>query len=569
MSESGEKKTLVQLQEENTFIVTSFLLMLLIYPMVSNLIQGVYERGLIQLACLSLLLFCLYLSYKKIYRLTRDLLLIFSIYSIAVVSLITNGGLYSSVGMVALPAFILLCLACTGLRRSLVIMSLATATLIAMVIMDQSEVFLGFEDRSVGGGSLFLGACFFSIYLLVRYQIAQHKYLLEVIESREDTLREVRHAREVESRFLANMSHEIRNPLNGVLGLIQVSSEEHDPLQIKKNLRAASLAGEHLHHIVDDILTYKKIEEKELIVNARSTDVHDLISQWALVFEPLAAESGLDYELMFDRGKMPRFLIFDKKLVGQILTNLISNAIKFTPGNGKVVIEFRFDSETLMLTIEVTDTGLGMTQPTLETLFVRFKQAEDSTEKNYQGTGLGLAITDELVRLLGGKISVESSFGVGSKFTVELPVELNREYEAEGDPSNVAESGSRDTSDLSALHILCVDDSRVNLVVLKSMLEKHGARVSLASSAMEAYEFLSISDDVMLVLTDISMPEIDGVKLQRMIAREHRHLPVVAVTGNVLESDLKNLMDHGFQDVLQKPVDSSRLVQTVKTLCLE
>jgi len=261
-----------------------------------------------------------------------------------------------------------------------------------------------------------------SMFLLGLSHSVQQHFLTQAVTAREDALIASQRAQQAESRFLSNMSHEIRNPLSGLLGLIQLSLEESDPAKIKKNLKTASLAGDHLHNIVDDILTLKKVEETGIRNHKAPVDIVEFIQHWNKLFSSLAKRGEITYQsaILTD---CPRYVIADKQLLGQVFSNLVSNAIKFTPKSGLVIVDIKFDTTASELTLIVKDSGIGMNEATLKTLFKRFNQAEDSSEKVFAGTGLGLAISNELIISLGGHISVVSELGEGSTFTAVLPLQ--------------------------------------------------------------------------------------------------------------------------------------------------
>jgi len=231
-----------------------------------------------------------------------------------------------------------------------------------------------------------------------------------------------------------------------------------------------------------------------------------------------------------------------------------------------VIFESSFDHDCSELLIRVRDSGIGMSQQTMDSLFERFTQAQDGSTKGFQGTGLGLAITRQLVELADGEINVESELGEGSTFTVRMPVQVDQaRAEAALSGQAVAKRAELEPEkiDLAGIRVLCVDDSEINLMVVTNALTKAGARVTKALSAGQALELVE-SDSFDLVLTDISMPEMDGEELQSRLADRYPDLPVIAVTGNVLEEDSARFYSEGFVAVLSKPVGAEILVRTVR-----
>lgn len=375
---------------------------------------------------------------------------------------------------------------------------------------------------------------------------------------------EANEARASESRFLSNMSHEIRNPLNGIIGMLDALRESPrlDSAD-EETLRTARHASTHLLDIVNDVLDLKKIQEGQLTLNIQSVDMTEVTRPFIATFRSMAEEKGIEFRetTEFANPELPRFLFIDPKLFTQINVNLSSNAIKFTE-EGSVTNRGDYKDGCIVLTY--VDTGIGMAPETVRTLFQRFRQAEDGTAKAYGGTGLGLSITHEIVTLMGGTIEVESELGKGSRFTVRIPAEIDHEREAAWREGRLTEVNTEQSGkiDLSGQRILCVDDSNINLKVVSRPLIKAGASVTTALSAYEALDLIRAAE-FDIVLTDISMPEMDGEQLQQQLSEWKVGLPVVAITGNVLDSDVKRYLASGFVAALAKPVDVSELLRIV------
>lgn len=379
-----------------------------------------------------------------------------------------------------------------------------------------------------------------------------------------DAKNRAEHALLAESRFLSNMSHEIRNPLNGVLGMVSHALDETREPAIKDMLETASAAGGHLLSIVDDILDFKKIEEGEFTLASESFDFHEASRLMRQIYLRNAKDHGVDFEFASNLADLPRFVIADRKRLTQVLMNLISNAIKFTPEGGKVTLSSSYGHHQQTLRFSVQDTGLGMSADTLAHLFERFKQGNDGTTKQFKGTGLGLAITKELVNLMGGSISVESAPGEGSTFVVEVPLKIDEDRERLQDERAEATAAitAMEHIDLRGIRVLCVDDCNINLMVLDKPLRRAGADVTLANSARQALSLLS-SDRFDLVLTDISMPDMDGEEMYRRLIASGSDVPVVAITANVLRADIERYMSSGFAATLPKPIHAKRLIGIV------
>lgn len=380
-------------------------------------------------------------------------------------------------------------------------------------------------------------------------------------------LRVAEEARLAESKFMANMSHEIRNPLNGVVGLINAALTETDPKQQKEELTVALSACDQLRHIVDDILELKKMDAGEYVLKSESFDYHDVRKNLIEPIRYTANVKNITLDVQTDLQAVPRFLIGDAVRVTQIGANIFSNAIKFTPEGGTIVVKASYDHAANVFSLMCKDSGIGMSPETVATIFERFRQASDGTTKHYEGTGLGLAIAHKLATAMGGTIEVESKPGEGSTFTAVLPLPVDQERESRYQEERTAGAinVASVTPALTGVKLLCVDDSRINLKVISNPLIKAGASVVLAESAAEALAIIE-SEDFDIIFTDITMPETDGEELQRQISALKPSIPVVAVTGNVLEDDVRRYLDNGFAAALGKPLDIEKLFQVIDLL---
>lgn len=400
----------------------------------------------------------------------------------------------------------------------------------------------------------------FSIFMWLSYHQTQTRLLSDAIERAYE-------AKAAESRFLSNMSHEIRNPLNGVLGLLRQAIDEDDPKHTEDQLQTALHSGERLRRILDDILNLKKLQAEEFTLEHESFDLsQDMGSIVVATARSLAKAKHVQVISETENNRLPRLVVGDATRITQIGINLVSNAVKFTPEHGVVTIRQSYDYEKEELTLEVSDTGIGMSPETIATLFQRFKQASDGTTKGFQGTGLGLAISKNLIDLMGGRITVESEPGKGSTFTVTVPLAVDQSQERARATEAAPEQRIRSDGDeksLEAISVLCVDDSSINLKVVSRPLNKAGASVTTALSGSEALDLIRVHD-FDIVLTDISMPEMDGEQLQQELKQWKIDLPVVAVTGNVLEVDVKRYLSNGFVATIAKPIDIDQLIEVVE-----
>ncbi|MEO6299263.1 MAG: ATP-binding protein [Paracoccaceae bacterium] len=363
------------------------------------------------------------------------------------------------------------------------------------------------------------------------------------------------------SMFLANMSHEIRTPLNGVLGMAEVLDGALSDPANKRMIGIIRRSGESLLNVLNDILDMSKIEAGKLQLEHVAFDVAE-IARGVEDLHALNAEAkGIDFEVLIGSGsKVER--IGDPHRVQQVLHNLVSNAVKFTEkGEVRVKIQSRRGKP---LSIEVHDTGIGMTSAQLAGLHDEFSQADVSITRRFGGTGLGMAITRTLVEMMGGTIKVDSAPGRGTTIKVVLPLP-----EKEGGVGELAEPDQRPTS-LKGVKILAADDNAANRAVLEAMLTQRGAEVVVVANGAEAVRSWSATEfDV--VLLDISMPVMDGpTALDRIRVLEsnagRRRVPIIAVTANAMSHQISEYLIAGFDSCVVKPLNSSDLAFTIGSL---
>ena len=384
----------------------------------------------------------------------------------------------------------------------------------------------------------------------------------------EESLRDATHraeqANRAKSEFLANMSHEIRTPMNAVIGLAFLLGKT--PLDDEQSdlLAKLKLGSRSLLLVLNNVLDLSKIEAGELIVERRAFDLAGLLAELPEMLAVQAQAKGIGFTI--DIGDdLPAALEGDATRLNQILTNLLSNAIKFTERGG-VSLRVRQVAATashVTLRFAVRDTGIGIASDVQEQLFAPFAQADASITRRFGGTGLGLSIVKRLAKLMGGKVHLESTLGVGSEFSVTLEFPL-ASLEALDRP----ETGSTEPGDyaLPGVRVLLVDDSDINLEVTRRILEAEGARVRLASNGQQAVDLLAAEPDAVdVVLMDVQMPVLDGYDATRRIRNElHlQDLPIIALTAGALSSERQRSSDAGMDDYIVKPFDAQQLMRSV------
>ena len=365
-------------------------------------------------------------------------------------------------------------------------------------------------------------------------------------------------ATRAKSQFLANMSHEIRTPMNGVIGMTQLALEEPLPKPAERYVRSAHAAANSLLRILNDILDFSKIEAGKLEIESVRFNLIDLIHDIVTMQQLMAEDRELS--LVLDMAPdMPEWIQSDPLRISQILNNLLSNAMKFTP-SGCVTLRV-FEVPKNILHLEVQDQGVGMKQEQLKTLFQPFTQADTSTTRIFGGTGLGLAICKQLCDRLGGLITVESQFGLGSTFVVDLPFESIQNHQ-ELDLAVDVLRNPMGRYDFTGLRVLVVEDHLRNRQLLLAWLQKVNIDVTVAIEGEEAIALLDHTNlPFDLILMDIQMPVMDGITATRQIRSDQRFnsLPIIAVTANAMPEERLLCLEAGMQDYLVKPLDSATL----------
>ena len=362
----------------------------------------------------------------------------------------------------------------------------------------------------------------------------------------------------IKAEFLANMSHEIRTPLNGVLGLAHIGARDHvSNTAAHEMFKKISKSGQHLLGVVNDILDFSKIDAGKLNIEAHSLNPIQLAEEAMGVLTERAQSKALNLKL--NNNGMPEWVMGDSLRIKQVLINLLSNAVKFTD---KGEVSLTVSHTDTQLQFVVTDTGIGMTASMLARVFSPFEQADTSTTRQFGGTGLGLTISRQLARLMGGDITVSSTPGSGSTFTLTLPQVL---CEAPTTSSSTTTVTQHLTDPLKGLRILAVDDVDVNRDILLSLLEADGAETVFAVHGGEAIEQVERHgpDYFDAVLMDVQMPIMDGMTATRKLKVIAPQLPVIALTAHALPEERQRCLEAGMVSHLTKPIDPEQMIRVV------
>ena len=379
-----------------------------------------------------------------------------------------------------------------------------------------------------------------------------------------DTLREAKRlaeeAAEAKTRFLANISHEIRTPMNAILGLARLSLAAGPTPRQRDYLEKIQGAAGNLMGLMDDILDYTRIEAGQLGVSATPFAPGEVLARAIAEIAPRAREKGLAFHAAVPPGLPP--LVGDTLRLGQVLSKLLGNAVKFTE-RGEVrldVTSHQAGEGRLALGFTVGDTGIGMDARQSAGLFEAFAQADNSMTRRFGGAGLGLPISRHLVEQMGGRLDVSSEPGQGSRFSFTLTFGL-------ADPAPAAATPLPGPTPLAGLRILLAEDNDINQLIASGLLEQLGAAVRVVDNGRIAVDLLQAgaTDAFDLVLMDLQMPEMDGLEATRHIRRDARlrHLPIIAMTTQAMTGQRRQCSEAGMDDHIAKPIILDQLAETI------
>lgn len=349
--------------------------------------------------------------------------------------------------------------------------------------------------------------------------------------------------------FLANMSHEIRTPMNGIYGGLQLLKRESLSDAAQNILERSMTSCKNLLVIINDILDFSKISSGKLHIEESSFQLPATLEMILSDLSPVASEKGVQFTV--NNQLEHDFWQGDPVRLNQILLNLCSNAVKFTE-EGSVELLVAKSEHSSGVNFYVKDTGVGLSEAQINNVFARFEQAEASTTRKFGGTGLGLAITKSLVDLMSGTITVESELGKGSTFDVFIPLlPAEEQVKEKVDDVNIDKA-------ISGKRILLAEDNEINQIVFESMMEPYDVKLEVVENGQLALESIE-KEQPDLVFLDIQMPVMDGKDACIKIRKRYKNLPVIALTANVLATDVKQYLQLGFDEHIPKPFDFSDL----------
>ena len=375
-------------------------------------------------------------------------------------------------------------------------------------------------------------------------------------------------ANKAKSTFLFNMSHDIRTPMNAIVGFTDIALHQNSVAEIHDSLEKVRESSKHLLSLLNDVLDFSRIESGKAVFSPEPVDITKLTDNVLAIMNGLLYNRDLKFEVYRERPKNP-YVLADATRIREVLTNFLSNAVKFTKDGGTVTLNVSShpgeDDKHIVARYIVKDNGIGMSEEFQKKLFNPFSQEDDrGARTQYKGTGLGMAIAKEYVEMMGGSIAVESQKGVGTTFTVEIPLELTEQdiHQKQEEPVH---------HDLTGVNVLMAEDNDLNAELATVMLEDAGMAVTRALDGKEAVELFKNHPQGTydIILMDIMMPNMDGHQAAKAIrAMETERpdaatIPIIAVSANAFAEDIKASLDSGMNGHVSKPLNMEEVTDTI------
>jgi signal transduction histidine kinase/ActR/RegA family two-component response regulator len=398
---------------------------------------------------------------------------------------------------------------------------------------------------------------------------AHQSAVMNILDDYQDAKEKAEQSQKAKEQFLASMSHEIRTPLNGIIGFTKILLRNEMSEKQKPQLEAIKASSDILLVLINDILDLAKIEAGKMNIETAELKLPELVNSVLGSFELRFLEKELKINTHVD-DRIPKILIGDPVRINQILLNLISNSVKFTSDGGQISIQVNLleeDEEKTNIELIVSDTGIGIPQEKLETIFQPFMQSSSDTARKYGGTGLGLSIIQRLVDLMGGTVSVKSKMNEGSTFTITLPLTKTKAKEI----SKKIEINNHidDLKSIGKLKILLAEDIPINQFLAKTILHDFGFESDVAENGKIATQLLE-KNHYDIILMDLMMPEMNGFEATQFIRTKMQPpkstIPIIALTADVTKADVDRCAEVGMDEYVSKPINETDLLNKIVLL---
>ena len=432
----------------------------------------------------------------------------------------------------------------------------------------------GWSPRSYWIMCIVISYVFSLLIATVFYLISSKKYRERQYEAElEKSAEQAKNANEAKTRFLFNMSHDIRTPMNAIVGFSGLLEKNlQNERKAKEYLEKIQSSSNLLLRIINQVLKIARIESGTAVLQLKAEDMDALFHRVNTVFEEDVRKKNLQYHAVLDVRH--HYVVCDQTKLQEIMLNIISNAIKYTPEGHSIYVEVHEavseNPSKIRYIFSCEDTGIGMSEEYLPHIYEEFSREHSTTENKVPGTGLGLPIIKSMIELMGGSIQVESRQGIGTKFTIDLSFDIALKEEV---------YGSEDTIESSAIHtikgkrILLVEDNELNAEIAKTVLEDVGALITRAENGQQALELFKEkpAGTFDVILMDLMMPVMDGYTATRKIRELERSdaktVPIIAMTANAFQEDAEKCIAVGMNAHLAKPLDIEKMKKTIKSIC--
>ena len=430
-----------------------------------------------------------------------------------------------------------------------------------------SEKKMTLQDVFAEYGGLAVGVSFvivFVLLLLVYSLSVSRKKQMEALKEAQDA----NAANIAKTTFLNHMSHDIRTPMNAIVGFTDIAMKRKPNKEVENCLKKIRQSSEYLMTLINDVLDISRIESGKLEYKPVPADLRDIINTVSSIARGYMENRDLNFCVSREELKTP-YVMADELRIREVLLNIISNAVKFTKDGGTISFAAENapgnDENHIIVRYRISDTGIGMSEEFQSRIFDEFTQENDGARTSYKGTGLGMAIAKKYVDLMGGKIEVSSRQGIGSTFTVEIPLRIAEQVLTE------KEEKLRKDMDLHGLHVLLAEDNDLNAEIAVSLLEEQGMIVTRAADGKSALlQFCNTAPGTFdLILMDIMMPEMNGYETTKAIRNlsdrpDGKEIPIIAMTANAFAEDVQAALDAGMDDHVAKPMDMDILISAIE-----